>query len=112
MHDVYVENDAVYTCASGWGCLARLSSEPIFMDVSCGEYAYARGLARTEQRFYVGLSSVRERANRGEGGCRIAILDNGLGKVGEIELEGTGDLETIRVMDGIDLAHNRIPCPA
>ena len=112
VHNVYEEDGTVYMCASNRGCLACLVSEPIFIDVSSGEYAYARGLARTKSRFYVGLSSVSKHGSRGEGGCCITVLDSGLGKIDEIRFEGTGDLHTIRAMDGIDLAHNRIPCPA
>lgn len=112
VHDVYREKRAVYTCASDRGCLARLAPEPMFVDVACGEYTYARGLARTRDRWYVGLSSVSKRSDRGDGGCRVVVLDDSMERMGEIRFEGTGGLQTLRAMDGIDCAHNRIPCPA
>lgn len=115
-HNVYVEGGRVYVCASDQGRLARVGDRRDSVDLSAsvasGEYSYARGLARTGSRFYVGLSLARRREDRGDGGCRVAVLDGGLARVGEIRFEGTGDIHSLRAMDGTDRAHNRVRCPA
>ena len=113
VHNVYVENGMLYMLSpSGVMRLEMESGKSDFTvlnRVGSEEY-YVRGLARTD-RFYIGLSEIREREERAEGGSFILVTDDDFNVTEMMRLEGTGALHEIRVVDGVDRAHNRIPCP-
>jgi len=67
--------------------------------------------ARTENGFYVGLSRLAARHERGEGDSIVVCLDNDFDIVDTIVLKDAGGITEIRAIDGLDLAHNRIRCP-
>ena len=71
---------------------------------------YFRGLARTKDRFYIGVSHFSPREKRVEGGSAILVMDSDLNQLGFVQLEGTGQLCEIRALEG-DKAHNGTNCP-
>ena len=124
--NIYVEDGVVYVCDSAHGavlardlktgketsvCIAdKLDwiSKPVERFI---HIAYTRGLARTENRFYIGCSAFTPRGERIKGQSAVAILDSDLNYIDKIILEDTGGLGDIRVVDGIDRAHNGFYCP-
>jgi hypothetical protein len=113
LHNVCIENEMLYTCGSKSLVRRNLATgesqlTPIFVDE---RYRYVRGLARPPQGFFVGLSRLAARDERGEGDSAIVAIDNNFNVVDTIYLENTGGVMEIRAIDGPDLAHNQIECP-
>lgn len=68
-----------------------------------------RGLARTQEHWYIGMSRWEEkRDKRMIGDAIIAQLDNSLQEVGNILMPDFGPVCDVRVVDALDLAHNGI----
>lgn len=72
---------------------------------------YYRGLAKSQGVYFVGVSQLAAREQRDRGTSFVYMLDSYLGLLDVIELPNAGQIASIRAVDGIDLAHNRIPCP-
>ena len=128
-HNVYREGPVLYCCASWHHAVAMrdlqgggerwvkvmdgLNWIPGHDDKKLTYTAYPRGLARTKDKWFVGLSATARRGDRDKGDSCILVFDNDWHKLDEIVLPDTGGIGTggVRVMDETDYAHNRIPCP-
>jgi hypothetical protein len=117
LHNVYVENGRLYTLGpsvvlaldlvKGKTDVKQLPTVEPFKH-------YLRGLARTEELFYIGVSNVAARPGRDYGSARILIQErmNSNRLAGEIVLdERCGQVLEIRALDEPDLAHNGVTCP-
>jgi len=114
IHNVYIERGVLHTLSPQSVIRYELESgESDYVDLSgyVDSPHYTRGLARTEGRFYVGLSEMKERGERDEGGSLILVTDDEFNVLDILTLELTGGLHDIRPIDSIDFAHNRVRCP-
>lgn len=114
LHNVYVEGDFLYTCSPR--ALVRHNllsgrSEPIVPHPLMDEAHFVIGLARVPGKFFIGVSEAKPRDERGEGDSMILVTDDNFNVLDILLLKDTGTLHEIRVIDGSDLAHNRIRCP-
>lgn len=114
LHNVYVED----------GLLITLGPSQIIL-VDCNEKAdefplpgvvknrhYLRGLARSPDYFFVGVSAAMPRGERHYGPSRILVLDSNLTVLDEIHLSREfGQIMEIRIVNAPDEAHNGVPCP-
>jgi len=108
LHNVYVEDDTLYTLGPGIIITCNLVTGKFRTITPEGEFPlYLRGLARTKDHFYVGVSHHQPRDQRSEGDSAFLILDNDLNQLELVHLEGTGQLCEIRALEG-DKAHNGI----
>jgi len=106
-HNVYVENDRLYTLSPSAILEIGLSGGVEKHSPIEAETSYWRGLARTEDYWYVGVSEMKPRNKRSEGNSRFMILDSDFQLLELVELEDTGQLCDIRALSG-DRAHNGI----
>lgn len=114
IHNVYIEDGILYTCSPRAIVRHNLSSgesRPVIPHRLVNEAHYVRGLARVLGRFFVGLSEVKVRVERGEGDSAVLVLNDDLTVDDVIPLKDTGGLNEIRAIDGPDLAHNQVRCP-
>jgi hypothetical protein len=112
-HNVYIENGLLYIF--GAGALVRYNisrggHDRIVCHKMMADY-YPRGLARTSDRFYIGLSEVKSRGERDKGDSFILVNDNNFKNLDVLRLRDTGALHEIRAIDNVDLAHNSLRCP-
>ncbi len=128
-HNIYLENGVMYVNTSWHHAVAirdmrkggerwvkigeQLTWKPEEHSEEYVHEAYPRGLARTKDRWYVGLSATLKRGDRTEGDSCVAVFDNDWKLVDEIVVPDTGGIGTggVRVVGETDYAHNRIPCP-
>jgi len=128
-HNVYVEGNAIYVNTSyrhavairdlrtgdeQWVKLAeQLGWRPKFYGEQFIHIAYPRGLARSKNRWYIGLSAAVQRGDRRKGDSCVMVFDNRWHKTKEMVFDNTGGIGTggVRLMSETDYAHNRIPCP-
>lgn len=116
-HNVFVKDGALYACRSERSELFihRLSDgiwRTELLDIIPG--GYMRGLCRTEDRWFVGASLLKERPDRARGDAAIAVFDwvlPGPKKLGTIELVDVGQVHDFRIMDERDYAHHRMFAP-
>jgi hypothetical protein len=113
IHNVYVEDGHLYTL--GPGRLIRLNLESDEASAHQIEWSpwpyYLRGLARTDDAFYVGMSQFESvRTARARGQSAFAVMDDALDVVEVVMLRGAGQIHEIRALSG-DRAHNGIDCP-
>jgi len=114
MHNVYVENGLLYACsprALVRHNLASGRSNPIVLHPLMDASHCAIGLARVPGKFFVGLSELKPRAERGTGDSAVLVTDDNLRVLDILSLKDTGTLYEIRAIDGPDLAHNGMRCP-
>lgn len=114
IHNVYIEDDVLYTCSPKAFVRHDFSSgksEPIVPCSLMNDAHYVRGLARTKGKFFVGLSETKVRDKRGEGDSAVLVLDDDFKVLDTLVLKNTGGLNDIRAVDGPDLAHNGVECP-
>lgn len=114
IHNVYIENDVLYTCSPKALVRHDLSSgesEPIIPCRLMNEAHYVRGFARTPGKFFIGLSEVKVRSEREEGDSAVLVLDDEFDVLDVLVLKDTGGLNDIRAVDGPDMAHNGVECP-
>jgi hypothetical protein len=116
IHNVYVEDGKMIVCSSEAECI-------IIRDLSTGKdraidtsqyvKGLPRGLARTKDRWYIGISyrAVRGERHRGHTGY-VLVFDDDFKLLKQITLKGVGQVCEIRAMTGIDRAHNGIPFPS
>ena len=113
VHNVYIEDGILYVFSPGalvkynlaFGDFKHVIPHPMLKDY------YARGLARTEGRFFIGLSEVKTRAERDKGDSFILVTDDDFNVLDVLTLKDTGALHEIRAIDSPDWAHNKIRCP-
>ena len=73
------------------------------------EFWISRGLAYDGKTFYVGLSQYLPRNARKDSHCgAITMINNDFKLINHVSLEDMGQVYEIRLMSGIDLAHNKI----
>jgi len=113
IHNVYIENGWLYSCSPKALVSFKLDTRETRTITSplIKRAHYVRGLARTPDKWFVGLSEIGVRGTRHEGDSAILVLDNDFNTLEVISLEDTGGLTEIRAIDGPDLAHNRLECP-
>lgn len=114
IHNVYIEDGILYTCSPRALVRHDLSSgrsEPVVPSPLMSEAHYVRGLARIPGKWFIGLSEVRARGERGKGDSAILVLNDDLEQIDLYPLQDTGGLTDIRAIDGPDLAHNGKECP-
>jgi len=127
IHNVYVEDGKLYVNSSHFNAICikgidsgkermvKLSDEwgwnPPKAATGFRKVAYTRGMARTDNRFYIGLSAVLPRDDRYAGPSAVLEFDNSFNFIGRTEFPRTGGLYDIRVMNKTDRAHNKIKPP-
>jgi len=114
IHNVYVEDGMLYGCSPKAMYKYNLSSgehEPIRISRVAESAHRMHGLARVPGRFFIGLSRIAIRSERGRGNSAVLVLDDDLNVMKEIWLKDAGGINEIRAVDGPDLAHNRMRCP-
>ncbi len=115
MHNVYIEDGKMIVCSSDAECV-------IIRDLSTGkdrvidtsQYARGlpRGLARTEDRWYIGISKRVARGERHrEDDAALLAFDDEFNLIQKTILKKVGQLHEIRAMTGLDRAHNGMPFP-
>lgn len=73
-------------------------------------HGFARGFAMTEDVFVVGISEVTDRRARIDGDAFIHIVERSTGALlSEHRLEGTGNINDLRLLGDFDLAHGVTP---
>ena len=111
IHNVYVEDGYLYTLAPRQAiglCLETGETETV---AGALPGYYLRGLARTEDAFYVGMSlNRRVRKERAKGDAAVMVLDGQWQERGIITLQDVGQIHEVRALRG-DRAHNGIDCP-
>jgi hypothetical protein len=113
LHNVYVENDNIYTLGPSQILVIREGEETKWVrPYGVVKYKhYLRGLARNENHFFVGVSNASPRDRRGWGASKILILNDDLNLLHTIKLSPRfGQIMEIRLLEG-DLAHNGLTCP-
>lgn len=112
IHNVYVENDYLYTLGPEVIIKISLQDGSIYtQQVKSPWPCYVRGLARTDNEFYLGLSKFHYiRDKRIKGDSAFMVLDNNLQIKETIILKDAGQVYEIRALKG-DRAHNGIDCP-
>ena len=128
-HNVYLEGNAIYVNSSYRHAMAirnlktggdrsiylarQLAWRPQFHGEEFVHMAYPRGLARTKDRWYIGLSATVSRGDRQKGDSCVMVFDNRWHKTKEMVFDNTGGIGTggVRLMSETDYAHNRILCP-
>jgi hypothetical protein len=127
IHNVYVEDNRLWTlCARGVMAYMGLDSRLLafyspqkrlhltphqVMVEDFGERLLLRGLARTSNFWYIGVSGLKVRAERETGNGEVWMLDSDLEIVDTIYLEGIGQIYDVRVLDERDYAHNELLYP-
>jgi len=117
IHNVYIENGMLYTCSSKDGTFLEydLGSGRISRSVSVTGTPkgarWTRGLARTSDAFYVGVSALATREQRRSGTAWVLKINNDMKIVDALELPNAGQLCEVRVTSETDRAHNRIAYP-
>lgn len=70
---------------------------------------FARGFAMTDDVFIVGISEVTDRRRRINGDAFVQVIDRRSGTMlAEHRLEGTGNINDLRLLDEFDLAHGAL----
>lgn len=112
IHNVYLENDCLYTFQSWIPRIVRYSLQDnsmSFFNLNNVKDGLIRGLARTKDYWYVGVSRWEtERDKRHVGDAVVLRLDNKFEEIDRIILPDFGPVCDIRVIDELDLAHNGI----
>jgi hypothetical protein len=118
-HNIHIENNTLYSLNSQGKNLIKLdlkTKRVKFKKIDTCLYgipescSYGRGLARTENNFFIGLSKEAVRDKRNDLAWIIA-LDNNLNYVDKLCLPEECQLKDIRVISEPDYAHNGIPFP-
>lgn len=113
IHNAYVENGEIYTLTSKPPGLFKIGGNGNtrdFIPLSNVKDSLIRGLARTKDFWYIGVSRWEtERDKRHVGDAIILQLDNYFNEVDRIIMPDFGPVCDIRVIDEMDLAHNGIP---
>lgn len=110
LHNVYVEDGTMYSLAK-FGLVQKKLSEKRYqiIDLRPDEAnGFLRGLARGEKYFYVGESQIKPRELRPYGDSRVLVLNEDYKIIHIINLKNTGQIHDIRIVNGVDLAHNGI----
>lgn len=110
IHNVYIEDGILYTCGKfGLVKMDLRRNKYTVADIRQDrENGFFRGLARSQKYWYIGESQVLPRKDRKFGDAKIQVLDNDLKHIDTITLKGTGQVQEIRIIDELDLAHNDI----
>jgi hypothetical protein len=117
IHNVYMENGIIYNISSKNdrdGNVGFFLTDPISNTHQRIEYpewgkVLLRGLARTEDYWYVGISQWEpDRSQRCVGDAVVVQLDNDLQEVDRIVLYDYGPMHEIRLLDVADAAHNGV----
>jgi len=115
-HNIYIEDGCFIVCSSIDSKIVRydiktqkaILRKPI--SALNNNAWYVRGLARTSDKWIVGLSYRKKRQDRpfaNRGG--IIILDNNFNVLKEIPINNYGQIFEIRAISELDKAHNGIP---
>jgi len=115
IHNVYIEDGILYTLGPSQVVTYDLDTLEVdaipLAGVIKGEH-YLRGLARSDDHFYIGASRASPRDGRAEGASRILVTNDRFGVLEANCLsEDYGALYEIRLVDLPDRAHNGLPCP-
>jgi hypothetical protein len=113
IHNVYVENGRMFNLVSRQfkGILETdlRSSGQLRHHVRGEENNLVRGLARTAEHWFVGLSRWEpERGERHKGDAVVVVLDNWFEEVGRIVVPDAGPVCDVRAIHAPDLAHNGV----
>ncbi len=114
IHNVYIEGNRMFNLVS------RQFKGLLETDLETGETKrhhvqgeannLVRGLARTRDRWLVGLSRWEpERGDRHKGDAVIVFLDNAFNEVDRWTVPDAGPVCDVRVISEPDLAHNGVP---
>lgn len=112
IHNVYLEDGIMYNLVSRQfkGLLATdlTTGETQRHEIKGEKNNLVRGLARTSERWYVGLSRWEpERGDRHKGDAVIVELNNDFQEVSRFVVPDAGPICDVRALNG-DLAHNGI----
>jgi len=110
IHNVYIENNYLYCCGKYGLIQYNLeTNKTLIIDLRRDkENGFFRGLARTDDYWYIGESQILPRERRDYGDADILVLNNDFRIVDIIMLKDTGQVQDFRVTDEMDLAHNGI----
>ncbi len=111
LHNIYIESSFLYTCSPEGLLQVDLLAKNSKNVVRSPKGLYMRGLARTKDYFFLGLSEMKGRGERDGGDSAVLVVDNQFKLVAKLFLRDTGGLHDIRAVDSLDLAHNGIKCP-
>ena len=113
IHNVYIESGRMFNLVSRQfkGLLETdlAMGDTVRHHVRGEENNLVRGLARTRDRWFVGLSRWEpERGERHKGDAVVVVLDNGFREVDRWTVPDAGPVCDVRVISEPDLAHNGI----
>ena len=111
LHNIYIESSFLYICSPEGLLQVDLLAKNSKNVVRSPKGLYMRGLARTKDYFFLGLSEMKGRGERDGGDSAVLVVDNQFKLVAKLFLRDTGGLHDIRAVDSLDLAHNGIKCP-
>lgn len=112
IHNLYVENDIVFTLDSfGSRCIVSTDGKsiPVLREI---DQFYIRGLAVTEDHFFVGCfhCNTLDREERMKNDSFISIVNKKTLNVDcRIYLPKSGDINDIRILDAYDYSHGILP---
>jgi hypothetical protein len=118
IHNVYIEDGIIFTCDSAHFTFARFNLKGKRMenkqfDVFDTKEWFNRGLCRNKNKNFwmIGLSCHRkyrkDRKDTKKGG--VLILNNKFDIIEKIPINNYGQINEIRLISELDLAHNSIP---
>jgi len=111
LHNAYVEDNKLYNCVchpKGLHITDLETGRKTNVVISGHEKNLVRGLARSKDFWYVGMSQwVDFRGDRCTGDAIVAVLDNDLKEVDRIEIKDASPVCELRLLSG-DLAHNGV----
>lgn len=116
IHNVYAEKRMLYNLTSpekgkpaGFVVTNMLNGKQRRIDKPEWGQVLLRGLARTAENWYVGVSRWEEnRSERNEGDAIVIQLDNNFEETDRIVLPDYGPVCEVRALDTIDFSHNYI----
>jgi hypothetical protein len=110
-HNVYVEDDYVYTLNSVYGKIVKINAltderDEIDLKSILNREVFPRGLARNNDYFYVGVAEAAQRERRGTISSSILTFTSDMAFVGEFKIPGFHHLREIRLVNQRDYAHS------
>jgi len=111
-HNIFRQAQALYVCSSLDRAMVRydLDTKEITEFPLLGRKWLPRGLAKGNNRFYIGLSAEGTRQERhGRLPGKLISTNKDFEIIDTTDLEGAGQVNEVRLISELDAAHNEVP---
>ena len=111
-HNIFRQAQALYVCSSLDRAMVRydLDTKEITEFPLLGRKWLPRGLAKGNNRFYIGLSAEGTRQERhGRLPGKLISTNEDFEIIDTTDLEGAGQVNEVRLISELDAAHNEVP---